>query len=525
MYERTPPVRYLAFVVFISVWVAQFSETGAVSAECPETVTAPRCHVYCAEPMSVPSEGGSPRAISRRGVKIFVTNDVHGHVFEDAGQGRIGYALLKGMIDSAREEGYDTLLMDAGDAFSGSAVAQFDSGRSVAELMGRMGYRVLAPGNHAFDYNTSENDALYYTKTLIGVVSENSSNPLSVLCLNLALDGGPVPGIASDPLVLIDEDGFRLVVVGVITPYVSTKGNRYGVARYDFGLVQHAGQPEHASTREQIVNRLASVLAPYDLPGDIVVVLSHVGHDDSADYNQGQVSGRDLAAVPNVDFVADAHSHNRVPAEKICAAYYGNAGRYLENVAEITIIREGEDVHGGMEIKDYSQLHSYRPATDILSALRGVSDRMGLGERLFFLEDAGLMNDADINVRSTPLGRFLCRSMAAISGADLAVYNSGGIRAGLPGGWVTVGNVYDMIPFQNNLVTFAMSGRDIEAFFAALPARNTNAFPQFFGMTALTWEDGRDGSLRLAGVLDRDGWPLVPEKTYAVAINTSWVFT
>lgn len=395
---------------------------------------------------------------------------------------------------------------------------------AVAELMGRMGYRVLSPGNHAFDYNASENDPLYYIDTLIKTITDNSASPVDVVCINLSLDGQPLPGISPVPITVRENGDFRLVVVGVITPYTRSKSNRSGLAGFDFGLVEHAGRPDHATTKEALLDNLERTLAPFGRPGDVVVVLSHVGWDETEDYGHGQVSGRDLALVPNVDFVVDSHSHNLFPPQKIGAAYYGNAGRYLENLVEITITREGEDLHSGMEIKSYSQLKQQRADTDILSALRDVSDRMGLGEQLFYLDDGNAMGDAGMNQESTPLGRFLCRAMAEISGADLAVYNSGGIRAGLPVGWVTAGNIYDMIPFQNNLVSFSMTGREIEQFFADLPARNTNAFPQFFGMTAILWEDVDSGLLRLAGVADRDGRPIEGERLYSVAINSYMAF-
>ena len=99
------------------------------------------------------------------------------------------------------------------------------------------------------------------------------------------------------------------------------------------------------------------------------------------------------------------------------------------------------------------------------------------------------------------------------------MYTSGGIRSGLSRGWVTVGDICDMIPFQNELVDFAMTGNEVRAFFEALPARGTNAFPQFYGMTVYAW--GRDdGALAVAGILDGDGRPLEPDRLSRVSANS-----
>ena len=459
---------------------------------------------------------------SNRGIKVFVTSDIHGNIFENPGKRQIGFARLLGYMDAARRDGYEAVLMDAGDAFSGSAVAQFDSGRSVAAAMGRMGYRILSPGNHAFDYNAFTGDSLYYPNTLLHIVREMSDGPFAAVCLNLAVDGASVPGIAMEPVVVSETNGIRLVACGVLTPYAGRALSPSSVLGYDFGLVEREGAPDHAATRAAIHDRLRSAVCRYDRPGDIVLVLSHVGCDDTPDYANGEIGGRDFACIPNVDIVVDAHSHNFVPAQRICRAWYGNPGRYLEHVVEITITREGEDIRTVMEIRDYADLANVRESAAMLDFLRSVSDRLGLGDRLFQLGEELSFTDAGIQEGSTVLGRFLCREMAAATGADLALYNSGGIRAGFVPGWVTVGDIYDSIPFQNNLVVASMTGAEIHDLFDPMPDTGTNAFPQLYGMTVYAWPD--DGALRAVGILDRDGLPLAPERTYDVALNSFMLY-
>lgn len=454
-----------------------------------------------------------------KGVKVLVTNDVHGYVFEDKSAERIGYALLRGYADALEREGYVVYLMDAGDAFSGSATAQFDSGRSIAETMGRMGYRVLTPGNHAFDFNASENDSLYYPNVLLKRVADSAEGPVDAVCLNLSYEGRPLPAIRDTPLVLHDADGVRITVCGLVTPYVAAFSNREWVNKYDFGLVSSEGVPDHAATREKLLGLLTRATRGLDRPEDVVIVLSHLGWDEGAEYANGEISGKDLAAAPNVDAVVDAHSHTYHPVEKIGGALYGNSGRYLKNFAEITITGEGGNAAVAMEIKGYAALAAYAPAERILTALRALSDRLGLGDRLFYLDDDGIFSDRNIHTDSTPLGRFVCRTLARITDADLALYNSGGIRSGIGGGWATVGSVYDTLPFQNNLLAVAMTGKQIEEMARSFPARGSNGFPQLYGMTIVAWE-GEGRRLGIAGLFDRDGMPLEAGKTYTVAMSS-----
>ena len=473
------------------------------------TRVGPRCYVYKALPVPESVHAG------KLGVKVLVTNDVHGNIFEQEERGRLGYAKLRGYADALKAEGWRVYLMDAGDAFSGTAAAQFDEGRSVAELVGRMGYRVLVPGNHAFDYNSSLSNPYYYSDVLAGTVRNNTAGPLDVVCGNLTLYGGDLPGIRREPVIVHEDGDFRLIVAGVITPYAKSSTNGRGVRDYDFGLLESDGRPDHAGTRTHVLDLLAGSVSRYDRPNDIVLVLSHVGWDVTEDYAHGQLNGKDLALVPHVDIVVDAHSHNLLPVERIGAALYGLADRYLTHVAEITLTREGDAVRTAMELKTYDELKHVPPSPVILEETRLIADRLGMGDRLFHLEPEQAMSDEGVSRESTPLGSFICREMRAITGADLAIYNAGGIRSGLAAGWVTVGDVYDVLPFQNDLVTLAMTGREIEAFFAALPAPGTNAFPQFDGVRAHVWPE--DGRLSLAGVLLEDGRSLEPDAVYTVS--------
>ncbi len=47
---------------------------------------------------------------------------------------------------------------------------------------------------------------------------------------------------------------------------------------------------------------------------------------------------------------------------------------------------------------------------------------------------------------------------------DIAVTNNGGIRAELPQGGVTIGNVYEIMPFDNELVILTLSGSTMQKF-------------------------------------------------------------
>lgn len=48
---------------------------------------------------------------------------------------------------------------------------------------------------------------------------------------------------------------------------------------------------------------------------------------------------------------------------------------------------------------------------------------------------------------------------------DFAVFNNGGLRKSLPAGEITKGDVFELMPFENELVILTMNGADVEKIF------------------------------------------------------------
>jgi len=66
-----------------------------------------------------------------------------------------------------------------------------------------------------------------------------------------------------------------------------------------------------------------------------------------------------------------------------------------------------------------------------------------------------------VRTMETNLGDFIADWMRNISGTDIAITNSGGIRASIPKGPITVGSVYTTIPFDNLLVKLELTGAQV----------------------------------------------------------------
>lgn len=105
-------------------------------------------------------------------------------------------------------------------------------------------------------------------------------------------------------------------------------------------------------------------------------------------------------------------------------------------------------------------------------------------------------------------------------GVQIAFANSGGIRASIDGGEVTMGEVMTVLPFQNTLSTFQTKGQTIiDALENGVSQVEEVAgrFPQVAGMT-FTWDSAAEPGSRIVEVMV-GGAPLDPVATYGVVTN------
>ena len=110
-------------------------------------------------------------------------------------------------------------------------------------------------------------------------------------------------------------------------------------------------------------------------------------------------------------------------------------------------------------------------------------------------------------------------------GVQIAYANSGGIRSSIDAGEVTMGEVLTVLPFQNTLSTFELSG---EGLLAALENGVSQVeevkgrFPQVAGLK-FTWDSSvapNEGRIQEVMVAEGDGYvPLDPAKTYLIVTN------
>jgi 2',3'-cyclic-nucleotide 2'-phosphodiesterase (5'-nucleotidase family) len=114
------------------------------------------------------------------------------------------------------------------------------------------------------------------------------------------------------------------------------------------------------------------------------------------------------------------------------------------------------------------------------------------------------------------LGNFVTDAMRAMAGSDVAFQNSGGLRADLAAGEVTMGDVYEVMPFDNTLVTMELTGAEVRRVLEE--GLRHERVAQVSGIR-YAFDLGRPELDRVVELTLADGAPIDPAATYRVVCN------
>ncbi|MGE0495798.1 MAG: bifunctional UDP-sugar hydrolase/5'-nucleotidase [Vulcanimicrobiota bacterium] len=413
-----------------------------------------------------------PAAAER--VFILHTNDLHGYLepAEEGGEARIA-TLVRAMRAAFPGQ---VILLDAGDLAQGTPLSGLFFGEPVAKTLDLLDYDAICIGNHEFDWGSERMTAML----------EGAHQP--VVCANLVKTDGTRP---YPPYEIVTRTGVRVAVVGLITPdtpNVSSPGGTTGYKFLDPSISLRALLPE------------------LEDKADLIVALTHLGVE----------ADKQLAKdVPEVDLIVGGHSHtplfHPVYEGQVPIVQAGSYARYL-GVLELEVDVPARKISQF----DYHLLQlddSVAPDPAVMALLQPY--KVDVEQRM--AEEVGKLTqtvtkEADENNYDSRLGNLICDVFLASTGADLALYNRGGIRANsLEAGPITLGDLYKLLPFNDPIVVLEVPGRELAAILlqgaeqAKLSGAGVNA--------VIAVNSGEVRSLTVGGQ------PVLPEKTYKLAVT------
>ncbi len=392
-------------------------------------------------------------------IVIAHTNDVHGRVNADSWAGSMGMATIKNIVDALRATYDNTFLIDAGDILHGTTFSTLEEGESMINVMNEVGYDLMVPGNHDFNYGQ---DRLLELELLadFDMISGN---------IEYSVDDSEF----MSPYVIQEFGDVTVGFFGLTTPETLYKTHPDNVTGLNF--LDPAVQA-------------AAIVAELDPLVDIIILVAHIGLDDDT-----LITSEDIAiAVPGIDVIIDGHSHT-VLADGMMVGdtLIVSTGEYMKNFGVFSLsIQDGKVI--GYEVKLIDADLAEDLAFGDNSVVQDYIDEITTAQDLILdvvVGQTGLTLMGERNyVRSgeTTLGNIIADSMLVVTSADIAITNGGGIRASIPEGDVTLGDVITVLPFGNIIATIELTGQEIldslEHGTSSYPGAS-GKFPHVAGMT------------------------------------------
>jgi 5'-nucleotidase len=114
------------------------------------------------------------------------------------------------------------------------------------------------------------------------------------------------------------------------------------------------------------------------------------------------------------------------------------------------------------------------------------------------------------------LGHLIADAQRAAARADVAIMNNGGIRVSLPAGTVTYGQLYEVQPFDNRIVTLTIRGDSLLRAFEFIVAAEIDA--NVSGVE-LSYNPTRREGQRVTRARLSDGREVRRNESYTLAVN------
>ncbi len=408
-----------------------------------------------------------------------------------------GSARLMTAIGDAKARTNNHILVDGGDQFQGTLFYTYYKGMLAAEMMNQMGYDAMTVGNHEFDDGP---------EVLRGFVD---SVQFPVLMSNADISGEAQLADAIQKSVIIERGGEKLGLIGLTpqdTPELASPGPNV-IFTDPVGAVQQ----EVDRLTEEGVNK--------------IIVLSHSGYNTDirvAENTTGVdviVGGHSNTLLGDMDGAAGSYP-TMVGSTAIVQAYA--YGKFLGEL-NVTFDDEGNvtEAAGAPLIMDAAVAEDEATKARITEAAAPLDE---IRNKVVASTAEAIEGNRDVcRVMECSMGNLVADAMlerVKDQGIDVALANSGGLRASIDAGDVTMGEVLTVLPFQNTLSTFQITG---ETLVAALEnavsqvADGSGRFLQVAGMSFtadLTKEPGSRVSDLMVG-----GAPIEMDKVYGAVSN------
>ncbi|MDX8432872.1 LysM peptidoglycan-binding domain-containing protein [Mesorhizobium sp. M4B.F.Ca.ET.190.01.1.1] len=421
------------------------------------------------------------------------------------GAGRLVTAIAQ---ERKKLEGQNVLLLNAGDSFQGSLFYITYKGAAEEEFLNQIKPDAVTLGNHEFDDGET---ALvpYLDKAKFPVVSANV----------VANDKSGAAGKIK-PSIVLEVGGQKIGIVGAVTndtPELASPGPNIAIEDDVKSITA-----EVEKLKAQGVNK--------------IIAVTHIGYNRERDV---------IAKIPGIDVVVGGHSHTLLSnTDPKAAGPYPTmvdnpdgskvpvvqAASYSKYLGEFKVVFDDNGVVKEASGDPIFLDKSITPDPAVLTRIKELGAPI---EELKNKEVAETTKPIDgsrdnCRARECEMGNLVSDAIldrVKGQGVEIVISNGGGLRASIDQGTVTMGEVLTVLPFQNTLATFQISGKDLVAGLESGLSQIEDGAGRFPQVAGLKYSFDKSvapnaGRVKSVEVMEGGAWaPINPDKDYMVATN------
>ncbi|GAA4282879.1 hypothetical protein GCM10022261_04100 [Brevibacterium daeguense] len=407
-------------------------------------------------------------------IQLLGITDFHGRL-ADSGVN------LASVVERERAENSSmgTALLSTGDNIGASTYeSSSQEDTPTLEYLNALGLDATATGNHEYDRGYDD---------LVGRVSDTANFPH--LAANVYEEGTSTVAAGLEEYTILDVDGVRVAVIGVVTEDTESLVSPDGIASIDFG------DPTEA------VNRVAADLEelPEDERPDATVVQAHLGPSDVSSLSAAVDSNAEFGTLvteadESIDAMFFGHSHTgfafeaEVPGTDRTRPVV-QSGYYGDRVGQVILSSEGDgtwttDEATTLDTEDVTYdspvvAEAERIIDEAVAASQEIGSEVA-GEITEDITRAFNEDGSENRGGESTLGNLVADALKEGAGytqlgeADFGITNPGGLRTDLlvdgqfgdeAPGEVTIGELNQVLPFANDHGVVTMLGSDVIGLF------------------------------------------------------------
>ncbi|WP_167357067.1 5'-nucleotidase C-terminal domain-containing protein [Paenibacillus pectinilyticus] len=435
-------------------------------------------------------------------LRILHTNDTHGHLES--------VARLSTVINEARKEHPNSVLLSAGDVFDGTPYFKQYRGLADLKFMNLLGYDVMTIGNHELYVEDLANFVKGAQFPILNANYDFSKEPLLAPLLHESIEDSKKASGEIHPAVVMHVKGEQVGVVGLTTGE-------------DIELEDHMQLYDLYSTTRKTIAKLATQGV------NKIIVLSHLGYYVDLELAKN---------VKGIDVIVGGHTHTQLEHPVIVkrdqdeaptlVVQTGQYGEFLGSL-DATFDKNGVVTRWNgrlVPVNEQDDNENFRVADDpkvkaVLDELTAPLEDM---KKSIVGKSAVELNGERFAVRSkeTNMGNLITDSMLSKASektdASLALISGGNIRASIPAGTITLSDVTTTMPFEHNLFTLQLTGKQvIQALENGVSEveKKTGKFPQVAGMKYV-WDPAGQPFKRIVSVEVKTARGYEPIQTEAI---------